>query len=162
MKEWILSIGAVIFVAVIIGYIIPDGKLGKYLKGIFSILILFVIIKPIISYDFSSFYYTLTNQENVIQIQKDYIDFVYQKQTKNNILKAKEVIKKLGYDNSMVSIKYTTADSFAYEIKEVVINLENSVIKTDKEHIVIIEEIKKSISDFFLIKDEIVSVIINE
>ena len=55
MKVWIISIGAVILMTVISLYIIPEGKLGKHVKGIFSVLIIFVIINPVINFDMDNF-----------------------------------------------------------------------------------------------------------
>ena len=47
MKTWIISISAIIILTSIFGLIIPESKIGKLIKSIFSILVVFVIAEII-------------------------------------------------------------------------------------------------------------------
>lgn len=47
MSSWILSIVGIVCLGVIIDIFIPEGQTNKYIKGIFSLLIVFVIISPL-------------------------------------------------------------------------------------------------------------------
>lgn len=51
MKEWILSVVGVIALGVLVDIILPNGKIAKYVKGAFSLLVVLVIssILPIIA-----------------------------------------------------------------------------------------------------------------
>lgn len=51
MKEWILSIVGVIALGVLVDIILPSGKLAKYVRGAFSLLVVLVMssIIPIIA-----------------------------------------------------------------------------------------------------------------
>ena len=157
MKEWIISIGVVILFTVIAIYIIPDGKLGKYIKGIFSVLIIFVIIKPIFNVDIDKFIYQF-EENKTVNIQNNYIDYIYKKRTENYKVQIVKSIEDIGVFGSIVKIDYEITNTFDYRVKNVSINLVNSVIKSDKEHIVIIEEIKEIISNLLLISIESISV----
>ena len=158
MKVWIISIGAVILMTVISLYIIPEGKLGKHVKGIFSVLIIFVIINPVINFDMDNFLDKVETGNQTVNIQYNYIDFVYKKRTENSRLQIEKALEDIGVIDSIVKIDYVITNTFSYSIKNVFINLEKSVIKSDKEHIDIIEEIKKIVSNLLLIGDELISV----
>ena len=47
MNSWILSIVGIVCFGVIIDIFIPEGQINKYIKSIFSLLIVFVIISPL-------------------------------------------------------------------------------------------------------------------
>ena len=47
MSSWILSIVGIVCLGVIIDIFIPEGQTNKYIKGVFSLLIVFVIISPL-------------------------------------------------------------------------------------------------------------------
>ena len=47
MTEWILSIVGIVFVGIIFDMISPEGKLSTFIKSIFAIITLFVIVSPI-------------------------------------------------------------------------------------------------------------------
>ena len=48
MKDWIISIVSVVLITNIVCLILPQGKMGRFVKNIFSILTVLVIIKPLI------------------------------------------------------------------------------------------------------------------
>ena len=47
MNSWILSIVGIVCLGVIVDIFIPEGQTNKYIKSIFSLLIVFVIISPL-------------------------------------------------------------------------------------------------------------------
>lgn len=51
MNEWILSVVGVIALGVLVDILLPEGKIAKYVKGAFSLLVVLVIssILPIIA-----------------------------------------------------------------------------------------------------------------
>ena len=56
MNSWILSIVGIVCLGVVIDIFIPEGQTNKYIKSIFSLLIVFVIVSPLpklINGDFS-------------------------------------------------------------------------------------------------------------
>lgn len=46
MSAWLLSIVGVVSLGVLIEIIMPEGEHGKYVKGIFSLIVVFVIVSP--------------------------------------------------------------------------------------------------------------------
>ena len=47
MIAWVLSIAGMSFLGVIIEVIMPGGKLNGYIKSVFSLILLFVIVAPL-------------------------------------------------------------------------------------------------------------------
>ena len=50
MSNYVLSILGVVLLGIIIDVIIPSGKINKYIKSIFSIFIIAVIISPVVKF----------------------------------------------------------------------------------------------------------------
>ena len=72
-SSWILSIVGIILLGVLVDLILPDGQTSKYIKSIFSIIVIFVIITPLVQLKNSDFSIdSITNVE--IDIDKDYIE----------------------------------------------------------------------------------------
>lgn len=46
MSAWLLSIVGVVSLGVLIEIIMPEGEHSKYIKGIFSLIVVFVIVAP--------------------------------------------------------------------------------------------------------------------
>ncbi len=159
MSDWVLSVGAVVLLTTVSGYIIPEGKLGKYVKGVFSILVLLVIIRPVINFDFSSISYVFDEQESEMVIQGNYLEYVFNEKTKGLEKGVVEIIKELDVNDVNVVIIQNMTENYGYEIKNVNINLKNAVINSDKEHINIIKEIKKTVSKYLNISEDLIDVV---
>ena len=50
MRAWILSICGVVFLGVMIDVISPNGKMNTFIKSIFSLVFIFVLVTPIVRY----------------------------------------------------------------------------------------------------------------
>lgn len=150
ISTWILSIAGVICLSVLIELIMPNGQMNKYIKNIFSFVIVLVIIMPIPKLigkqiDSSSIF----NEEEIV-LQEDYLYSL-------NISKLKAIKENIendiilaGYDGVEVSI---SADIFVENIvfKTVYVNLSDLVITEEAEHkdiVEIKEEIEISVGKF--------------
>ena len=47
MQGWIISIVCVIVLGVLVEIVLPSGKVAKYVKGTFSLVVIFVIVAPL-------------------------------------------------------------------------------------------------------------------
>lgn len=67
LNSWVLSIVGIVCVGVIVDIIIPSGQVAKYIKIIFSLITVFVIVSPITKFIGSDFdlteYFQLSNYE---------------------------------------------------------------------------------------------------
>ena len=71
MNDWILGIVGVVFVGVLIDIITPEGKTNLFIKSIFALVFLYVLVNPIFKLikeqdliDFSQFFTTEISDEN--------------------------------------------------------------------------------------------------
>ncbi len=59
MSEWIISIVGVILLGVLLEIVLPEGKTAKYVRGAFSLLIVFAIAAPLPALFKKDFSFTL-------------------------------------------------------------------------------------------------------
>lgn len=133
LSAWIMSIAGVICLSVLVELVLPNGQMNKYIKGIFSFIIILVIVSPIPkllhkNFDFSSMFGT-----SEIKVQEDYLyqlnlDKVTAMQSAIN-----KQIKEQGYLNVDTRID---SDIFAstIEIKAVYVDISRLVISENLSH----------------------------
>lgn len=149
ISTWILSIAGIICISVIIELILPEGQMNKYIKGIFSFIVILVIIMPIpkligSNFDFSN----ILNYENSVNVDEDYI---YQLNlNKLNLLKEdiESEINKHGYENVSVYINCNIFEN-KMNFKSIIVDLNSLVISENAEH-KDITKIKKDITNIIL------------
>ena len=157
MKSWIISI---VFSAILTGIfclILPKGNVSPLIKGIFSVLLLIVVLKPVLTvkdddFNFESFY------GDEISLDKDYLSYFNAKRNDINIRKCKEILNEKGFLNCDISIEFFADEDVGYVIKKVDVKLNKSGIFSKEENISIIEEIKHSISLAFGIGVDLINV----
>lgn len=160
MGEWILRICAISLITSIILLILPQGKMSKYIKGIFSVLIAVSIFSPFIDIDLTQFDYNDNIEDVSIAPDEGYLRYYYQKQTNNKEKNAENILANIGIFSADVIIDYYVNEQHEITINLVEINLQNAVFNSNKLHKDIIEEARKIISDYFLVERK--AVVINE
>lgn len=158
MKTWIISISAIVFITSIFGIIVPDSKIGKLIKSVFSILIIFVIISPIANIKNQDVSFENFINTSEIVYQNDYLDFIANKKAKELENESKKIIENLGVNNVFVNICYMHNNLEKFIVKSVEVNLKNAVIISDKAHINIKEQIRTELSSYLEIDKNLVLV----
>lgn len=153
MKEWILSVFCIVFICALINMIIPDGRLNKYIKHTFAILVTLVVIKPFLSLDvnFDVFNDILSNEK--VQYQTSYIDYLCKKKIDALEIECENIFSSYGVSNSTVELEFEINESVLV-IKNATVNLCNSVINSNKEHIDIIGQAKKSVAQYLKLQEK--------
>ena len=154
MKSWIISLGCIIIISALITMLLPEGKLGKFIKYYFSLIIMIVVIQPISKINNYNLNYDFIFNEKQINIQLDYLEYVTEKRINNHILDCKKIAENLGIRDVLIDINYNIDEKGEIILNKVYINLKNSVIISDKAHINIIVELKDSICDYLAIEEE--------
>ncbi len=149
ISSWILSIAGIICISVIVEIIMPEGQMNKYIKGVLSFIIIFVIVSPLPN---------LLNQKSInittnidqIQVQQDFLD-KYNIACKDAIEKDLiNEIKTLGYEGINIEISYGFDGENCY-FDKVFVELKGLVISENSTHKDIVE-----------IKEEITSVVVKK
>ncbi len=148
ISSWIISIAGIICISVIVELILPEGQMNRYIKSVFSFIIVLIIILPIpkllkteIQID------RLFDDGEHISVDEDYL---YQLNLyKINIVKEKieNKIQEHGYKNVYI---YVSADIFQnkMQFKYINVDLSKLIISENSEH-----------NDIIKIKQDITSII---
>ena len=158
MTNYILSIVGVVFLGVLVDVIMPDGEMNKYIKGVFSLLALFIIVSPVQklfnnNFDLNNIFY----DGKAVETDSDFLDAT-NKQIKNQLEKSLLArYKSAGFDNIKVEIKCDMSNN-VLEIKKVIIDISNLVMSEDLSHINKYTEIKKVATDFLNVEESDVEI----
>ncbi len=148
LSNWILSIAGIICVSVIVELILPDGQMNRYIKGIFSFIIILVVIMPIPKLLNRDFNFSNIFDNSGYEINSDYlyqVNLDKMNSVKNEIEKQ---IEKRGYLNVVVSINCDIFDN-SMQYKSIFVDLSDLVISGQAEHNYI-SKIKKDISSIIM------------
>lgn len=157
ISTWILSIAGVICLSVIIELILPDGQMNRYVKGIFSFIVILIIIAPIPKLLNQKFSFSeIFDYNSSIEIDNDYL---YQINLDKLSTTKKEIEDKIlshGYENVSVYLNCDIKDKNMI-FKSVTVDLTDLVITSNAEHkniAKIREDITKIIMSFIDIEEE--------
>ena len=129
MTTWILSIIGIVLLGVMLEIIIPDGKINGFIKSIFSILFMFVVISPIIKF---------VNKSDIIELP-----VIELEGNENDIVEQKLVELKLQIENHLIDngVEGVNVEVEGYLtnkdiiISKINVEVNNSVILDDDGHI---------------------------
>lgn len=149
MYSWLLSVAGVVFMGVMLEIILPNGKTVPFIKQIFSLLTLFVIVSPIV--DFIDKNVSLSSSEMVI----DY-NFIYQHNLQKVEVVQKQIednIELLGYGDVSVIVNGTI---FEEELRysSVYVDISNLVVRDDIKKNDLKSEIKLLINSVINVEEE--------
>ena len=132
MKTWILSIVGVIFLNIMLDIVSPEGKTNAFIKSIFIIMFMYVILSPIIrliknveDIDYSKYFIAIegiSNNEETEQIISELQ------------LKIQEYIAKNGINGVNVKIDGRVSNN-EVDISNVNVDLSNIVLNIKDKHI---------------------------
>ena len=145
ISSWIMSIAGIICISVIVELILPEGQMNRYIKAIFSFIVILVIILPIpkllnSNIDFSNIF----GYDNNLNVDEDYLYQLNLDKVNSYKEDIEKEIESHGYKN--VSI-YINCDIFEnkMEFKSITVDLTSLVITENAEH-KDITKIKKDIT----------------
>ncbi|MBE7083652.1 MAG: hypothetical protein E7373_03510 [Clostridiales bacterium] len=157
MKEWALKILISVLILSSISIILPTGKLSSYIKYVFAIILIPIVIEPVLMIKNNNFDFNTVFNETEVQVQNDYLDYISEQKINEYNSRLNVLLNNLGVLGAKVDLLYNIDENYIIHIKKVCIDLTNSVINSDKEHIDIIETIKTAYSEYLHIdKDEVI------
>lgn len=157
MKTWILSIVLTSILVAIFSIILPKTKTGNLVKAIFQVILISVVIKPLLSFNFNYDDKSCFNSTNV-QIQENFVLSVNAKKIDYLEENCQLILENNGISNSEISIYYINDENLNIQLEKVVVNLKNSVIISPDVNIDIVGRTKSIISKNLNIKEELVEV----
>ena len=157
MSGYILSILGIVLLGVIIDVIVPSGNINKYIKSVFSIFVVAVIISPVINF--------ISNKNGIklnysnYEMDKKLIEYIFEKRTENEENRIEKYLQEEGFDKVDININFSINNN-ELEYISCEINLTKLAISADKQHINKYEFIKEIVKDFTNLTDE--EIVINE
>lgn len=160
IMSWLLSVIGIVVIGVLINLILPEGEIQKYIKAIFSVFVVFIMIYPILNIDISKINYDdfFYNQTSVT-VDEKYLENYKEKYRESLQNQCETVLNNNGYQNVRVEI-YLNLSSEKFEIEKVYVNLKNLVINGNSVHIDKYKEIKSIIVSLLDVEEG--KVIMNE
>ncbi len=159
MDKWVLSIVSTVLISSIIALLLPEGKMAKYVKFVFGILIILVIIQPVLDLKNNNYDFNFDYDETQIVFQDNYLNFVAEEKIKSLKENIKYVLEQKGFKEVEINIEYTADNLNQVVIQNVRLDLKNSVYIYDSRHIDIIEDIVKPVCKCLNIDEKQVNVI---
>ena len=129
MSEWLLGVVGVISLGLLLEILIPEGQTSKYVRGAFSLLVIFVVISPLpkllggeydlnfddVSYEIDSDYVIYTSSQYESSLEND----VEKVLAGEGIISMVEIVTKEG---SVRDIDFVSVKIYLSGIDEKVVN----------------------------------------
>ncbi len=157
MNSYVISILGIVVLGIIIDVIVPNGTINKYIRSIYAIFIVAVILSPLINFMKSNDKFSFNYKE--YEINRNLINYIYtskKEATENSITQA---LSSEGIEGVEVILNIST-DLEKLTYVSCLVNLENMTNKGDKPHINSYEIITKLVKEFTGLKSE--EIIISE
>ena len=157
MSGYILSILGIVVAGVIIDVIIPSGSINKYIKSIYSIFVVAVLLMPLIKFVNSG--KNLTLKFNEQHVETELLNYISGKKVEELENSIENHLKSEGFEKIDIQLNYSINNN-KIEYNSCLVNLKNVAISTDKQHINKYEFIKEVVGNYANLSHQ--EIIINE
>lgn len=152
MGAWIMSVVGVICLGVLLEIVLPEGQTAKYVKGAFSLLVVFVIAAPLPALFKKD--YTFSVDSSIFQVDEEYISSTYTIYTESIRERAVYALKNGGYD-AQVEIELT--DGAPIKIRRISVTVFNFKQEVSDK---VSADVKSILKDTVKCDDSIVEVVL--
>lgn len=150
MSGWVLSVTAVVCLTVLLDIIMPDGQMKKYVKGIVSIIVIFVIVTPLASLAVGKFDLTKGN----ITIDSDMLTSL---ESTSDRYRGIQLEGMLSEDGITADVKIVSENGK----KKVEVIIKNEVL-SENEMNILKQKVSKTVAEFLDIDDSDVGVEVSD
>ena len=150
MSGWVLSVTAVVCLTVLLDIIMPDGQMKKYVKGIVSIIVIFVIVTPLASLAVGKFDLTKGN----ITIDSDMLESL---ESTSDRYREIQLESMLSDDGITADVKIVSENGK----KKVEVIIKNEVLSKNEMNI-LKQKVSKTVAEFLDIDDSDVGVEVSD
>ena len=152
MKAWILSVCGIAFLGVMVDIITPEGKMNVFVKSVFSLFFIYVLVSPLIG---------VLNSKGAIQTNATWqmddglIGIVCEQKINELELAVVQALQNKGYGEYGVEIT-GNMDNNKIIIHKVEVFRPNNVLNSEDENINIQKNITSIIVDVLKVSEEVV------
>lgn len=147
MGAWLLKITGVIALSTLSSLLIPNGQTKKYVKGIFALITLFVLVSPLpklLKSDFSGFPNAFDTVSE-LEIDETFLYGVATNAYKTQERNIEKFLKEKGIE---AKVKFVVKSETSSEIDYVNVILSDKSFERDKSNSIDIGALKNEISKF--------------
>lgn len=147
MGAWLLKITGVIALSALSSLLIPNGQTKKYVKGIFALITLFVLVSPLpklLKSDFSGFPNAF-DTAGELEIDETFLHGVATNTYKTRERNIEKFLKEKGIE---AKVKFVVKSETSSEIDYVNVILSDKSFERDKSNSIDIGALKSEISKF--------------
>ena len=153
MAQYILSILGIVIAGIVIDIIIPSGNISKFIKSVYAIFVVAIIINPLINFvsnkkDFNIKYVDY-------EISEKLLSYIHNQQIKSKQENIIQILNLNGFENVDIILNYSTKNS-ELVINSCSVNLENVVISKESQHINIYEFIIEVVNNETNLTNEVI------
>jgi len=134
-----------VLLGVLIDVIIPSGNINKYIKSIYSIFVVAVIISPVVNFIANKNDYKLTYLN--YEIDAELLEYVYKLRVENAENNIEIYLNNEGFSGIDIIIDYSINNN-EIQYNSCSVNLQNLGISADKLNINKYEFIKQAVKSF--------------
>lgn len=146
-SQWVISVVGIVLLSILADIILPHGQTNKYIKNIFAIITVFVIVTPLPSlFKNISYQGDLIIQQETPVVDENFLNqLAISKQVEQEVF-LENVFEENGYSNIHPDIRILFEEGI-YKIDLIEINIKNAVIRDEDKNINIKENLLKLIVD---------------
>lgn len=126
MTSWLFSIIGVVFLAVLIDFIYPNGKTNTFCKSIFGLFAIVILISPIIKID-------LTEDLSTNYISSSINDNLQKSKDEYYVIKIEQGLESENIEGISVEIDSNMKEN-VYEIENIYVDTSNIVLRENLTH----------------------------
>lgn len=147
LSTYLLSIMGIIMLFVVIELILPNGQTAKYIRSILGIFLIFVIVAPLGKIKSLDFNDILFGGSAEYQLDYNYLYKAQLEQASDLQQKLEELLANNGVGGAIVIIDIQK-DSPKMQINSIFVDLSQTVISKNNEHIINYTTIKDIVCEY--------------
>ena len=157
MSTWIFNIFTSVFLISVISLLLPEGRLSKFVKPFMSFILIVIILSPII--DFKVTIENLNINNTTIKTDEAFLNTSIIAKIDNYEQNCIKLAQNIGINGASAVIEYSVDENYSLKIYGATINLQNAVISSESEHIVILQRLKREICGYLSLSEQGVKII---
>ena len=134
----------IIVAGVFIDIIVPSGKINKYIKSIYSIFVVAVLLSPMINFLSKNHDFTIKYKD--VELNSKLIEYIHSMKSKSMETDLENYLDAEGFKNIDITLTFSSENN-EFKYNSCKISLKNMVIETDKQHINKYEFIKTIVQE---------------
>jgi len=123
MSAWLISIVGIVSLGVLIEIVLPEGEQSKYIRGIFSIIVIFVIVSPLPKMLKGDYIKDLPSNGAQIEIDEDYFESAKDKLQQSIRQGLSERLLQSGYKDIKFELQFD--EDYSYGVRKVIVDAQS-------------------------------------